>query len=173
MEAGDWYCCVDPELDALRARAADAVHEHNSLAPSQRGDIAPLLAGLIHAGAGARIEAPFHCAYGYNLHLEGSVFINAGAVILDTAAVRIGDGSMLGPGVHIYCAQHHTDPVKRRAGLERAMPVTIGANVWIGGAAIILPGLTIGDNAIVGAGSVVTKDVPAGVTVVGNPARGR
>ena len=78
---------------------------------------------------------------------------------------------MLGPNVQIYCADHHKDPALRQQNLERAMPVTIGENVWIGGAAIILPGITIGENAIIGAGSVVTKDVPAGVTVVGNPAR--
>jgi maltose O-acetyltransferase len=171
MQAGEWYRCVDPELDAQRAHAAEAVHQHNTLPPHQRGDIAPLLAALIRAHAGSRIEAPFHCAYGFNLSLEGRVFINTGAVILDTAPVRIGDGSMLGPSVHIYCADHHHDPALRASGLERGLPVIIGSNVWIGGGAIILPGVTIGDDAIVGAGSVVTKAVAAGTTVAGNPAR--
>lgn len=171
MEAGDWYRCVDPELDAARGVAAQAVFEHNTLPPHLRGDVAPGLAALLRAGTGSRIEAPFHCAYGFNIRLEGRVYVNAGCVILDTALVRIGDGSMLGPGVHIYCADHHHDPALRGQGLERALPVTIGKNAWIGGGAIILPGVTVGANAIVGAGSVVTKDVPAGATVVGNPAR--
>lgn len=172
MKAGEWYCCVDPELDALRLTASEAVFEHRSLPPPERGDIAPLLRALLgQAGEGARIEAPFHCAYGFNIFLGEGVFLNTGCVILDTAAVRIGKGTMLGPTVQIYCPQHHKDPAKRRAGLEIARPVTIGDNVWIGGGAIILGGITIGDNAIVGAGAVVTRDVAAGSTVVGNPAR--
>lgn len=173
MIAGDWYRCVDPELDRLREHAAEAVFEHNSLPPRERGDVAPKLAALIDTGSGSRIEAPFHCAYGFNIRLDGYVFINAGCVILDTAPVVIGDGSMLGPAVHIYCADHHHDPALRRQGLERALPVTIGRNVWVGGGAIILPGVTIGDDAIIGAASVVTRNVAAGTTVVGNPARAR
>lgn len=172
MAAGDWYNCVDPELDAMRAVAADAVFEHGSLPPAERGDIAPKLGALLgSAGEGARIEAPFHCAYGFNIHLGDGVFINAGCTILDTAPVRIGKATMLGPHVQIYCAEHHKGAAERRAGLEIGRPVTIGENVWIGGSAILLGGITIGDNAIVGAGSVVTKDVPANATVVGNPAR--
>ncbi|CAI2933526.1 Nodulation protein L [Aminobacter niigataensis] len=172
MAAGAWYNCVDAELDALRLAAANAIFEHNSLAPSLRGDIAPKLKALLGtAGEGARIEAPFHCAYGFNIHLGEGVFLNAGCTILDTAPVRIGGGTMFGPNVQVYCPEHHKDPVHRRAGLEIARPVAIGKNVWIGGGAIILGGIEIGDNAIVGAGSVVTKNVPAGATVVGNPAR--
>ena len=97
--------------------------------------------------------------------------MNVGCTILDTAHVTIGARTMFGPYVQIYTAQHNKDQQKRAAGLEIALPVTIGADVWIGGRAIIMPGVTIGDGAIVGAGSVVTRDVPAGVTVVGNPAR--
>ena len=172
MKAGEWYNCVDPELDALRLVASQAVFEHRSLPPLERGDIAPLLRALLgQAGEGARIEAPFHCAYGFNIFLGAGVFLNTGCVILDTAPVRIGKGTMLGPTVQIYCPEHHTDPEKRLAGLEIARPVTIGENVWIGGGAIILGGITIGDNAIIGAGSVVTRNVAAGSTVVGNPAR--
>ncbi|WAX97362.1 sugar O-acetyltransferase [Aminobacter sp. NyZ550] len=172
MAAGAWYNCVDAELDALRAVAADAVFEHRSLRPVERGDIAPRLRTLLgSAGEGARIEAPFHCAYGFNIHLGEGVFLNAGCTILDTATVSIGAGTMFGPGVQIYCPEHHKDPVQRRAGLEIGRPVTIGRNVWIGGSAILLGGIEIGDDAIVGAGSVVTKRVAAGATVVGNPAR--
>lgn len=171
MAAGDWYCCIDDELDGLRRAAADAVFEHNQLPPAQRGDVAPKLSALIDTGNGSRIEAPFHCAYGINIRLDGYVFLNAGCVILDCAPVVIGDKTMLGPGVQIYCADHHHDPELRAAGLERGLPVTIGRNVWIGGQAIILPGVTIGDNAIIGAGAVVTKDIAPGAKVVGNPAR--
>jgi maltose O-acetyltransferase len=172
MVAGEWYDCRVPEIDALRAVAAQAIHEHNTLPPDRRGNIAPQLSALLGTvGADARIEPPFHCPYGFNIHLADEVFINAGCVILDTAPVRIGARTLLGPHVQVYCAEHHKDPGKRAAGLEIARPVTIGADVWIGGGAIVLAGVTIGDRAIVGAGAVVTRDVPPGAIVVGNPAR--
>ncbi len=172
MEAGGWYNCVDDELEALRVTARSAVYEHNTLAPTDRGAIGPKLRGLITAGESAIIEAPFHCAYGFNIKLGDRVYLNAGCTILDTAPVTIGDQCALGPNVQIYCAEHHQDPVKRCVeGLEVARPVVIGRQVWIGGAAIILAGVTIGDGAVVGAGSVVTRDVVAGQVVVGNPAR--
>lgn len=172
MQSGQWYCCLDPELDALRAQARRAVHDHNMSHPDNRGSVAPELLKLFAAyGQGCFIEAPFHCAYGINLHLGDRVYFNAGCVVLDTAAVRIGDDTMFGPNVQIYCAQHAKDPSERAKGLEIGLPVTVGRNVWVGGGAILLPGVTIGDNATIGAGSVVTKDVAAGETVVGNPAR--
>ncbi len=172
MEAGAWYCCVDPELDALRAAARRAVHAHNSCDPETRGPMAPELKALFgDAGTNCLFEAPFHCAYGINIHLGQRVYFNAGCTILDTARVQIGDDSMFGPNTQIYCAQHAKDPVERARGLEIALPVTIGRNVWVGGGAILLPGVAIGDNAIIGAGSVVTRDVAESVTVVGNPAR--
>jgi len=168
MAAGQWYTCIDDELETLRVAARDAVFEHNSLPPRQRGNIAPALQALLGgAGEGARIEAPFHCAYGFNLFLGE----NAGCTILDTGPVRIGKATLLGPNVQIYCAEHHREASGRLAGLEIAKPVTIGDNAWIGGSAVILAGISIGDGAIVGAGSVVTRDVPANTTVVGNPAR--
>lgn len=172
MAAGEWYTCLDDELEALRVVARDAVFEHNSLAPRARGNIGPALAALFaQVGSGARIEAPFHCAYGFNITLGEASFLNVGCVILDTAPVRIGAGALLGPNVQIYCPQHHKGAAERRAGLEIALPVEIGVNAWIGGGAIILGGVRVGDDAIVGAGAVVTRDVPAGATVVGNPAR--
>lgn len=172
MAAGAWYRCVDPELETLRQRARAAVHEHNAMAPGPRGSLAPSLAALLGAvGRDVFLEAPFHCAYGFNITLGDGVYLNAGCVILDSARVRIGTASMLGPGVQIYCAEHHRDAAGRSAGLEIARPVEIGAQVWIGGGAILLAGIRIGDGAIVGAGAVVTRDVAAGTTVVGNPAR--
>lgn len=172
MAAGQWYNCVDDELESLRVIARRAVFEHNSLPPDERGDLGPALRTLLpNVGKDVRVEAPFHCAYGFNIALGDGVFLNAGCVILDTAPVRIGAGTMLGPAVQIYCAQHDKDAARRAAGLEIAHPVTIGTNVWIGGGAIILPGVTVGDDAIVGAGAVVTRDVAPGMTVAGNPAR--
>lgn len=172
MAAGAWYTCIDPELEMMRAQARAATHEHNTLPPRQRGNISPSLAKLFaKVGSDAYVEAPFHCAYGINIMLDDKVYLNAGCVILDSARVRIGKSSMLGPHVQIYCAEHHKAVEHRKAGLEIAKPIEIGEHVWIGGGAIILGGLSIGDGAIIGAGSVVTKDVAANTTVVGNPAR--
>ncbi|TGQ82449.1 sugar O-acetyltransferase [Mesorhizobium sp. M8A.F.Ca.ET.207.01.1.1] len=172
MAAGEWYTCLDDDLGALRAVAADAVFAHNTLPPRRRGNLGPALRTLLGGvGEGARIEAPFHCAYGFNICLGDGAFLNAGCTILDTASVRIGKGTLLGPNVQIYCAEHHKEPAGRQAGLEIARPVTIGDNAWIGGSAVILGGVSIGEGAIVGAGAVVTRDVAANTTVVGNPAR--
>ncbi|SFI72217.1 sugar O-acetyltransferase [Celeribacter neptunius] len=171
MRAGDWYCSLDPEIDAIRMRVFDAVHRHNMALPSERGDIHPDLRALLpEVHETARIEGQFHLLYG-NLKMAEGAFMNVGCVVLDAAQVEIGRNAMLGPQVQIYCPDHHRDPVKRGQLIERALPVTIGKDVWIGGGAILLPGVTIGDGAIVGAGSVVTKDVAPGARVAGNPAR--
>lgn len=172
MLAGEWYCCLDPELETLRSRARRAVHQHNTLPPSERGALGPELAACFaQVGEGVFVEAPFHCSYGFNTALADHVYINAGCVILDSGAVNIGEGTMLGPSVQIYCADHHRDVERRRAGEEIARPVSIGNNVWVGGGAIILGGVTIGEGAIIGAGAVVTRDVDAHSRVAGNPAR--
>ncbi len=173
MASGNWYSCLSDDLEALREIARRAVHQHNTMAPDDRGRCGPLLTALFGGIADdAMIEAPFHCSYGFNTHLRSAAYLNAGCVILDSAPVRIGANTMLGPGVHIYCADHHRDVVKRRQGIERALPVTIGADVWIGGGAIILPGVAIGDGAIVAAGAVVTRDVASCERVAGVPAKG-
>ena len=122
-------------------------------------------------GEQALIRPPFFCDYGYNISLGRGAFLNYACIILDVEPVIIGEGTAIGPAVQILAADHPRDPELRRQGLRFGRPVTIGANVWIGGGAMILPGVTIGDDAIVGAGSVVTRDVAAGATVVGNPAR--
>ena len=174
MAAGEWYTFADPELDVMRARAHAAMHQHNTLPPDERGDMAPALRALLgHVGDHCRIEQPFHCVYGCNIVLADRVYLNFGCVILDHGVVEFGPRTMLGPNVQIYTVEHHRDPALRSAGMERARPVKIGADVWIGGGAIILGGVTIGDGAIVGAGSVVTRDVEAGAFVAGNPARPR
>lgn len=172
MLAGQWYTCFDEELAALRMTARKSVHEHNSLDPDRRGAAGPMLVSLFaRVGEGVFLEAPFHCAYGFNITLGDGVYINAGCTILDSGAVKIGPRTLLGPNVQIYCAEHNKDPILRSQGQEIAHPVEIGSDVWIGGAAVILPGVTIGDGAIVGAGSVVTRSVAAGSIVAGNPAR--
>ena len=172
MQAGDWYCCLDDTLEGLRQAARRATHQHNTMPPDARGAMGPDLAGLFAVvGQDPFIEAPFHCAYGFNIELGHRVYFNAGCVVLDTGRVTIGDDVMFGPGVQIYCAEHHKDPDLRVQGLERARPVAIEPAVWIGGGAIVMPGVTIGRGAIVGAGAVVTRDVAAGATVAGVPAR--
>jgi maltose O-acetyltransferase len=169
---GRWYSCITPELEAVREAARQACWRHSTMDPALRGPCAPELAALFAAiGEGVFIEAPFHAAYGRNLALGDGVYMNAGCVVLDTAPVSIGRNTMLGPAVHIYCADHAHGLEERRRGLERALPVSIGEDVWIGGGAILLPGVTVGDGAIVGAGAVVTRDVAAGARVVGSPAR--
>lgn len=172
MLSGTWYNALSPALEALRLTARQAVHAHNTMPPTARGGMADDLARLFQqVGADCFIEAPFHCAYGRNIALGDGVYLNAGVTILDSAPVIIGSRSMLGPNVQIYCADHHRDIAKRRAGIERGLPVTLGVDVWVGGGAILMPGVTIGAGVIVGAGAVVTKSVPENARVVGNPAR--
>lgn len=174
MLAGEPYHAGDPELVADQARAAAWMARFNPsriLPPAERRAL--LAEGLGEVGEGAIIRPPFHCDYGYNIRLGRDVFLNYGCVILDVVAVTIGDGTQIGPGVQILTADHPRDPAERATGVEWGRPIAIGRNVWIGGGAVILPGVGIGDDAIVGAGSVVTRDVAAGATVAGNPARPR
>jgi maltose O-acetyltransferase len=116
------------------------------------------------------IQPPFHCDYGQNIHLGDKVYFNFNCVVLDVCEIRIGSYSLFGPSVQIYTATHPLDALERR-GKEFGKPVTIGSDVWVGGGAIICPGVTIGDRTVIGAGSVVTKDIPADVFAAGNPCR--
>ena len=172
MLAGKLYTADDPELAADAARACDWMARYNAASTASPGHKrALLIEGLGHVGRDVTIRAPFHCDYGYNVHLDDGVFINFGCVILDVVTVRIGADTQIGPCVQILTADHPRDAAARAQMLEFGQPILIGRNVWIGGGAIILPGITIGDDAIIGAGSVVTRDVAVNVTVVGNPAR--
>lgn len=174
MLAGEPYRPGDPELVADRERAAAWMARFNLSGASPPSVRAALLAeGLGEVGEAVDIRPPFHCDYGYNIRLGRGVFINFNCVILDVVAVTIGDGTQIGPGVQILTADHPRDPAGRASGAEWGIAVSIGHNVWIGGGAIILPGVSIGDDAVIGAGSVVTRDVDRGATVVGNPARPR
>lgn len=174
MLAGELYVATGEELAADARRVADWMDRYNaSIVATQKNYPALLREMLAEVGEGAYIRPPFHCDYGYNISLGKGVFLNFNCIILDVVQVTIGDRTQIGPGVQILTADHPRSPAQRRAGLEFGRPVKIGADVWIGGGAIVLPGVTIGDEAIVGAGAVVTRDVPAGATVVGNPARVR
>ncbi len=165
MLAGELYNPYVPDLVEARSKARVLFKRFNS------GDESALRELLPHADEGLGIEPPFFCDYGVNIRLGKKVFFNFDCVVLDCAAVTVGDHTLFGPGVHIYTATHPLDASQRRTGLESAKPVSIGADVWVGGGAILLPGVTVGDGAVVGAGSVVTTDVPAGAVVGGNPAR--
>lgn len=172
MLAGDLYSADDPELVADAARISQWMVRYNAALALSPADRHPLLREALGAvGAGVNIRPPFHCDYGFNIFLGDGVFLNFNCVILDVVAVRIGRGTQIGPGVQILTADHPRDPQERASGREFGRPVTVGANVWIGGGAILLPGVTVGDDAVIGAGSIVTRDVPAGATVAGNPAR--
>ncbi len=170
--AGQPYDIMDAELIALRDRIRRALHAHNHAVPVESEGPAPALREALGGiGKNVFIETPFHCAYGVNLFLGDDVYINSGCAILDCGRVEIGAKTMLGPAVQIYTAVHPLDPVERATGVETAEAITIGHNVWIAGAAVLCPGVSIGDNAVVGAGAVVTKDVPANSLAVGNPAK--
>jgi len=172
MLAGEPYRPGAPEIQADQAAAKQWLVRYNaSLGLPADARRALLAERLGEVGDGVVVRPPFHCDYGFNIRLGSGVFLNYNCVILDVVAVTIGEGTQIGPAVQIYTADHPRDPAQRREGLEFGTPVRIGRHVWIGGGAIILPGIAIGDDAVVGAGSVVTRDVPAGATAVGNPAR--
>jgi maltose O-acetyltransferase len=171
MLAGELYR-PDAELAAEQAVTKAWLARYNAALASPVSERHALLReGLAQVGADVVIRPPFFCDFGYNIRLGDGVFMNFNCVILDVVDVTIGDRTQIGPAVQIYAADHPRDANARRAGLEFGRPVRIGSDAWIGGGAIILPGITIGDGAVIGAGSVVTRDVAAGDTVTGNPAR--
>lgn len=172
MLAGELYDASAPEIQAELAATHRWLARYNSSLDMASSDRHALLVERLAAvGEGAVIRPPFHCDYGFNIRLGTDVFLNFNCVILDVVQVTIGDRTQIGPGVQILTADHPRDPVLRASGLEFGRPVHIGRNVWIGAGAIILPGVSIGDDAIVGAGSVVTRDIPSGATAFGNAAR--
>ena len=172
MIAGELYNANDAELIADRLLARQRCHDLNHARADSPTYLTDLIAALIPgAPASAYITPPFHCDYGYNITLGEAAYFNFNCVVLDVAPVRIGARTLLGPGVQIYTASHPLSPEERAKGLEFGVPITIGDDVWIGGGAIVCPGVTIGDGAVIGAGSVVTRDVPARVFAAGNPCR--
>lgn len=172
MLAGDLYISDDPQISAEQRQAAMRMHRFNTGDPSDsEAQLAALRELLGSLGEGAYIRAPLWVDYGYQIHIGARTFINYGAVLLDVAPITIGEDVQVGPNVQLLTPTHPLDPETRRAKWEAAKPITIGNNVWLGGGAIVLPGVTIGDNTVVGAGAVVAKDLPANVIAVGNPAR--
>lgn len=172
MLAGELYRPGGAELAADQAANKAWLVRYNADLALPAAQRHALLSGHFAAvGKGCVIRPPFFCDFGYNISLGDGVFLNFNCVILDIVTVAIGDRTQIGPAVQIYAADHPRDAATRASGLEFGRPVRIGCDVWIGGGAIIVPGVTIGDGAVIGAGSVVTRDVPAGATVAGNPAR--
>ena len=171
MLAGELYDPFDPELVAARTRARDLCQDLNATRESEEEQRRGILRQLFGAGGETVwMQPPFFCDYGSNIELGERVFFNFNCIVLDVCRVRIGSFSLFGPAVQIYTPMHPVEAELRRRQ-EFGKPVEIGSDVWVGGAAIILPGVTIGSRAVIGAGSVVTRDVPEGVFAAGNPCR--
>jgi len=171
MLAGEMYDPLDPELVAAREHARDLCQALNATREAHQDERRRILRGLFGRGGDTVwMQPPFFCDYGSNIELGERVFFNFNCIVLDVCHVRIGDFSLFGPAVQIYTPMHPLDPELRRQK-EFGKPVAIGSDVWVGGGAIILPGVRIGSRAVIGAGSVVTRDVPEGVFAAGNPCR--
>ena len=172
MLSGELYDATDAVLTAERHHARLMFQKINQMSDEFKEERNQLFYQLFgQAGLGMWIEPPFFCDYGYNIKMGSKVFMNFNCCILDVMEVNIGNNVLLAPGVQIYTATHPMDAKTRGEWLEYAKPVTIGNDVWIGGGAIICPGVTIGNGVVIGAGAVVTKDIPDNVFVGGNPAK--
>lgn len=172
MLAGELYDPLDKQLSDERLRARLLLKALNDTRENQndiRNEILRIL--MPYAGAGLWLQPPFYCDYGTNIFAGEKVFFNFNCVVLDVTTVTIGDRTLFGPNVQLYTAMHPVDHDVRAAGLEFAKPVVIGNDVWIGGSVVVCPGVKIGDRSIIGAGSVVTRDIPADVFAAGNPCR--
>lgn len=171
MLAGELYDALDPELAAARTRARDLCQALNATAEADIDARRALLRDLFgRGGDSVWMQPPFYCDYGTHIELGERVFFNFNCVVLDVCRVTIGDFTMFGPGVQILTPLHPMNAAERRVK-EYGAPIVIGADVWVGGGALILPGVTIGDRSVIGAGSVVTRDVPSDVFAAGNPCR--
>lgn len=173
MLAGQIYSAIDPDLVSELNAVKEIIRDFNDLRPSDKQAQRKLLKGLLgHVGDDSfLIIQPFYCDYGKHIRIGRRFFANFNFTVLDEAPVTIGDDCFIGPNVSIYTACHSTDPVERNTRQEWAEPVTIGNNVWIGGSVTIIPGVSIGDNVTIGAGSVVTRNIPSNSIAVGNPAK--
>ena len=172
MLAGELYLGSDPELAAGHRRARRLMDRFNHAAVDEDGERLSLLGELLgEIGPGSEVRPPFYCDYGSQIRIGARTFVNFGLMALDPAPITIGSDVQIGPNVQLLTPTHPIDPDLRRAKWEAARPIAIADNVWLGGGVIVLPGVTIGANSVVGAGAVVARDVPAGVVAVGNPAR--
>ena len=171
MLAGELYDPLDADLSVRRARARDLCQRLNATGEHEPDRRRAILRDLLgHGGETVSLQPPFYCDYGENIRLGEHVFFNFNCVVLDVCPVDIGDFTLFGPAVQIYTPLHPMAAAERRRQ-EYGKPVVIGADVWVGGGAIILPGVSIGARTVIGAGAVVTRDVPAGVFAAGNPCR--
>lgn len=172
MLNGELYDALAPELVSARKKARALLKLFNASIGAEFEETLNTLSKLIgKAGKNTWIEPPFFCDYGSNIYLGNNVYFNFNCIILDPAEVHVGDNTIFGPNVQIYTATHPISSTERKKGLEFAKPITIGSDVWVGGGAIINPGVSIGSRSIIGSGSVVTRDVPEGVIAVGNPCK--
>jgi maltose O-acetyltransferase len=172
MEAGELYIANDPVLQDEIGRAARLTKAFNESSPDDPAERRRILEELLGSlGDGAEIRPPLYCDYGHRLHVGARTFVNFGLVALDVATIAVGEDVQVGPYVQLLTATHPLEPEPRRAKWEAAQPIEIGDNVWLGGGVIVCPGVTIGADTVVGAGSVVTRDLPARVLAVGSPAR--
>lgn len=172
MLAGDLYTADDEQIAADSRHAIALAARFNAVAAQDPAEGRRLLGELLGAiGEGTNVRPPLYVDYGKYIRIGARSFVNFGLVALDVAPIVIGDDVQIGPNVQLLTPTHPIEPEPRRAKLEAARPITIGDNVWIGGGAIVLPGVTVGENSVIGAGAVVTRDVPANVVVAGNPAR--
>jgi maltose O-acetyltransferase len=172
MLTGELYYSADAELVADRRHMQEILARYNAIAGGDQQTLNARLREFMGTVGEATVIMPlFTCDYGYNIHLGRNVFINYHCIFLDCARIDIGNDVQIGPAVQLYTAEHPLDPVVRRSYRESARPIRIGHDAWIGGAAVLLPGVTIGDRSVVGAGTVVVRDVPPDTVVVGNPAR--
>ncbi len=171
MLAGELYCSADEEIQRDHARAKALTYEFNSCHPSEEEKKQAVIRRLLVAKGSFYIEAPFNCDFGYNIEIGDNFYANYNCVILDVNKVVIGANTMLAPNVQIYSATHPCEPALRRLKMELGKPVTIGHDVWIGGGAIVCPGVSIGSNVTIGAGSVVCQDIPDNAIAAGNPCR--
>ena len=162
----------EQELDALRRHCKEVMFDYNHTRPNEREKRLELLKGLLgKCGDGVFIEDGVHMSYGCHLYLEGAFYANFNLSVVDDGDIYIGDRTMIGPNVTLCTTGHPADPEYREMAAHYSLPIHIGRNVWIGSNAVVLPGVTIGDNAVIGAGSVVTKDIPANVVAMGTPAK--
>ena len=172
MLAGLPYKAWLDGLSEERMENKKRIYQYNLLAPDAVEEQEKLIKTILgKTGKYVHIEAPFHCDYGYNIEVGENFFANYNLTVLDVGLVRIGNNAQIAPNVSIYTAGHPVHPDSRNSGYEYGIAVTIGNNVWIGGNAVIMPGVTIGDNVVIGAGSIVTRDLPSNVIAAGNPCR--
>lgn len=170
--AGLLYQPGDPELVADRDVTIRKLHEYNSIHPLERQQRQAAIAGLLgKIGVNCVVEQPLFCTYGYNTTVGDNFFLNVNCKLMDSGKITIGSNVFIAPNVCIITEEHAMDVKQRLQGLEYTHPVTIGDNVWICAGVLVLPGVTIGENSVIGAGSVVTKDVPPNCLAVGNPCR--